>query len=105
MAQQVIAFKPRYEPELEACKAELEKSEKAKEVRDAYEVEYPCDPSRYKPPTLNLYKGHFKETRPEVIEVSLGAFRPSAVVVMRRSRTASCRAGLTVNRVLLGQST
>jgi len=29
----------------------------------------------------------------------------SAVVVMRRSRTASCRAGLTVNRVLLGQST
>jgi len=29
----------------------------------------------------------------------------SAVVVMRRSRTASCRAGLTVNRVLLDQST
>jgi len=26
----------------------------------------------------------------------------SAVVVMRRSRTASCRAGLCVNRVLLG---
>jgi len=29
----------------------------------------------------------------------------SAVVVMRRSSTASCRGGLTVNRVLLGQST
>jgi len=29
----------------------------------------------------------------------------SAVVVMWRSRTASCRAGLTVKRVLLGQST
>jgi len=29
----------------------------------------------------------------------------SAVVVMRRSRTASCQADLTVNRVLLGQST
>jgi len=28
-----------------------------------------------------------------------------AVVVMRRSSTASCQAGLTVNRVLLGQST
>jgi len=31
--------------------------------------------------------------------------KDSAVVVMRRSRTASCRASLTVNRVLLGQST
>jgi len=30
---------------------------------------------------------------------------PSAVVVMRRGRTASCRVALTVNRVLLGQST
>jgi len=29
----------------------------------------------------------------------------SAEVVMRRGRTASCRAGLTFNRVLLGQST
>jgi len=29
----------------------------------------------------------------------------SAVVVMRRSRTPSCQAGLTFNRVLLGQST
>jgi len=29
----------------------------------------------------------------------------SAVVVMRRGRTASCRAGFTINRVLLGQST
>jgi len=28
-----------------------------------------------------------------------------AVVVMRCSRTASCRASLNVNRVLLGQST
>jgi len=31
--------------------------------------------------------------------------RASAVVVMRRGKTASCRAGLTTNRVLLGQST
>jgi len=33
----------------------------------------------------------------DVIIIVIG----SAVVVMRRSRTASCRAGLTVNRVLL----
>jgi len=34
------------------------------------------------------------------------AYKPVLhVVVMRRSRTASCRAGLTVNRVLLGQWT
>jgi len=29
----------------------------------------------------------------------------SAVVVMPRSRTTSCQAGLTVNRMLLGRST